>query len=164
MFSPGPIDARLPLYIGQVVMLSALLDKDVAAMASAVGTIPDQNAYLAADVSKNIRECFLRFPRYTERWQIDAIERATPFLRDVARSSEERNEIVHRVWSIADGDAWGGYKGTRSKNPAHRDVERDVGWAYSPERMEAIVRDMVALVERSRDVVALIVALPRLPA
>jgi hypothetical protein len=161
-FAPGPIDPRLPFYIGQIVMLSALLDKDVAAMAAAVGTIPDQNAYLASDVTQNIRVCLERFPRYSEPWQVDAIERARPILDEIAILSNERNEIVHRVWSIAVGDAWGGYKGSRSKDPRKRDAERDAGWGYSPKRMEEIIDRMVTCADRGRDVVPLIVGLPRL--
>lgn len=161
-FAPGSIDPRLPFYIGQIVMLSALLDKDVAAMATAVGTIGDQNAYLASDVTRNIRVCVERFPLYTEGWQADAIDRVRPFLEEVAVLSTERNEIVHRVWSIAVGDAWGGYKGSRSKDPRMRDAERDAGWRYSPERMEEIIERMVALIDGSRDAVSMIVGLPRL--
>lgn len=161
-FAPGPIDPHLPSYIGQIVMLSALLDKDVAAMAYAVGTSSDQDAYLANDVSRNVAICRDRFAFYEQSWQRDAVGRALPFLDAVSALSNERNEIVHRVWSIAVGEAWGGYKGSRSRDVRQREAERDAGWDYSPDRMESIISRMVTLVDGGRNVVSLIVGFPRL--
>lgn len=162
MFAEGLIDPRLPMYIGQIVMLSALLDRDVAVMAGAVQD-RDPEIYLAQDVTKNVEVCRRRFRCFSESWQLDIVDRAIVFLKAVVPVIAERNEIVHRVWSIATGEQWGGYKGSRVVDLPLRERERQAGWSYSAERMEEIIDSLVALAERGRDVVGLVNSLPRLP-
>ena len=162
LFAPGEIDQRLPAFIGEIVMLSALLDKDVASMAMSVQD-RDQNVYLAQDVSLNIKVCRRRFRYFDQPWQKEVIAQASEFLAEVEQAANERNEIVHRVWSIAVGEVWGGYKGSRASDASLQETERAAGWKYTPARMESIIENLVALAERGRTVVGMTTGLPRLP-
>ncbi len=122
----GSIDPELPAMIGRIVMLSALLEHQVAVLASSV---------------------------------------ARQFLKDASALWNERNEIVHRVWSKANVGEWGGHKARRRRLPSRRRrtaSTRNPNWIdYGPQYMQSLIERMVALDARATDVIPLVSALTR---
>ncbi len=155
------VDSRLPTSIGLIVMHATILEQLIAMMAMSVQDLP-QDHYFAQNVSKNVAVCRRRFKYFQDDWQRTAVAKALLFLDKADEMLAERHGVVHRVWAVTLGEVWGGHKPARSADLVDLEyIER--GWNYTPERVQAIIDDLAAVVLEGRSIVHDILSFPRLP-
>ena len=156
----GPIDEALPALIGRIVMVSAMIEYQVAAMAGSVQDL-ESNRYFAQDPARNFGVCKRLFRYFTSPAHLHQLSVGKEYLSRAKALLAERNEIVHRVWSVTAGDTWGGHKGQRG--PGSKNTIDD-GWRYNSARLEQLLTTMTDLCEfGARTALPSILALPRLP-
>lgn len=158
----GAIDPELPLLLGQVAMLAALLEQDVASIAMSVDN-GEQNEYLADLFGANVRVTKKRFPLYDATdFERHAVEVARAFIQGVQDLMNRRNDLLHRVWARPHGDTWGGHKGVRRADIQPGTLP--IGWKdFDPAEIRGLVDGMIRMVERAREVVPMVSALARRP-
>lgn len=157
----GSIDADLPAFVGRIVMVSALIEHQVAAMVAWFQDL-ESNHYFAQDPARNFDVCRQRFRYFPAGAHTGQIALGRKYLSQAKRLLGERNEVVYRVWSVASGDVWGGHKGMRRQGKGRRAAEK--GWDYPPARLKAILAEMVTVCDfERRSALPLVLALPRLP-
>lgn len=158
----GYVSPELPAAIGRIVMLSALLESKLAALASSVEN-KEQAFYASNDASENIRICERRLPLYIRTDDESRFAESALAVVDETRSVlGARNAIVHRVWPRAGQAGWGGWKPLRRKERG-----TSVTWTewtdYSPDDLSSLIEALVDVIERYADVVAAAGAFPRWP-
>jgi hypothetical protein len=149
----GYLSPELPAAIGRIVMLSALLESKVAALASSVEN-REQAFYASNEVSENIRICERGLPLYSRTNDESRFAISAMAVVDEARSVlSARNAIVHRVRPRAGLAGWGGWKPLRRKERG-----TSVTWAEwtddSPDDLSLLIGSLVDVIERYADIIA----------
>lgn len=149
----GFLTPELPAAIGRIVMLSALLESKIAALASSVEN-KEQAFYAANDVSDNCRIIHSRVELYRRNPSEETFARAAQeATADSTSLLDARNKIVHRVWPKAGVDGWGGWKPLR-KNQRENLVEWTEWTNYTEPDMKRLIRELIANLERYPDLIA----------
>lgn len=158
----GHLSPELPAAIGRIVMLSALLESKLAALASSVEN-KEQAFYASNDPSENIRICERRLPLYIGSDDESRFAQSGLSLVDETKSVlSARNAIVHRVWPRAGQAGWGGWKPLRRKERGNSVAWTE--WAdYSPGDLSALIEALVDVIRRYADLIATAGAFPRRP-
>lgn len=164
----GSVDPALPEGIGKIAMLSALLENKVAAIASSLEN-KQQSHYFKATFQSNKEVCRERLPLFErEPNRSDDVAAIRSFISRVSGAMAERNDVLHRVWPVADGRTWSGPRYHSKSVPARRKARRktDQNWAgwkdYDADTFRRIISKMIALVEESQTIVGRATSLPRL--
>jgi hypothetical protein len=160
----GYVDPALPLLIGQIVMLSGLIEAEIANVAMSVEN-KEQNYYLQSFAATNRKVWANRASKFDSTiLPKESRDVITAALEEARTVLEERNEIAHRVWSVPTGETWGGYKGTRRGPETGDGAALQIGWRdYGPDEMSELIRRMAVCLSHLHDAVARATSLPRLP-
>lgn len=139
----GPIDPELPALVGRIVMLTALLETKLAALSAAIADDP-QGAYYGRPPRANVSFCIERLTGLGGSPAEDAwAASATALVERCHSAMKRRNSVVHRVWSKAGRDAWGGWKPAPSGS-AHASADwRD----WTRESLLQFIHELVALTQ-----------------
>lgn len=144
----GPIDPELPALIGRIVMLSALAETKVDALASSLSRAP-QSSTAGRNFGTNLGTCRTALAKL-EGPRKPFARSTLVLLNEVDEAMQARHAVVHRVWPRAAGQ-WGGWKPIP---PGKRDpgaVEWSEWQDLDRERLVADVRLWVALLKRLDD-------------
>lgn len=141
----GPLDPELPALIGRVVMMSALLESKLEALASALGSEP-QERYAGKPVSVTVAFVLRRLELYneTER-ETSFVEVTRDLLTEVDSLIDLRNSLVHCVWPDAGVSGWNGWRPThqkRQRGPELADWE-----SFTRDGLIALIGDLVEKIQ-----------------
>jgi hypothetical protein len=159
----GAVDSELANLLGYVSMMSALIEMKVANIAMSVENKP-QNIYMYPLLGRN-REVWEK--RLTLFDANDAERQSVAFASNAIKAAgeilTERNDLLHRVWSQAATEPWGGYKGMKpdlgkagSKRP-----DPEIWRTYSRSELHDLIRRMGDCVETLQDAVGRVSWFPR---
>lgn len=157
----GAMSPELPALLGRIVMLAALLETKVEAVVSSIGT-GTQDVYAGEPVRNNLQLAIKLLALYKSTEQERQFShRGTTILEEIGVALEQRNALVHRVWSRSGMDEWGGWKPLRKKqrnpsSPSFTDWD-DV----TPADLTSLITTMVDLVEQISVFIGVTGSLPR---
>lgn len=158
----GYLTPELPAAIGRIVMLSALLESRISALASSVEN-KEQAFYASNDPIENLRVCERRLPMYDRGTEERSFAASTMMLVAESRAIvSARNAIVHRVWPRAGQSGWGGWKPLRKKERGGA-AEWTEWTDYTSEGLGTLIHALIALIDRYSDAVAAAGSFPRRP-
>lgn len=145
----GPVPAWLPATIGQVVMLSALLEQRVEGLAALL-SCRDQSEVAGQAFSESVRTCRNALDRLGTAGAPEIVE-ARRVLTDIEKTIGRRNVVVHAVWRRTDAESLKTAQHIRSKQrPASSEW---LAWEHwSRERLEELVDDLVAALRAIRPI------------
>ena len=158
----GDVPEALPKLIGKVVMLAALLETKIEALASAVDNRP-QSYFGGRGPAANSETIVDRLRKYQETPdEADLSARILVLLDDARAALEERNFIVHGVWPSTERDSWWAWKPIRQKRgiDSVRSID-DKTW--TAREFVELCRALNSLVGRSADLIGYVGGVPRRP-
>lgn len=142
----GPLDPNLPALLGRIVMLAALAESKVDALASSL-SMQLQSSTAGRPFIDNLRTCKKHLSDVNDPTRKELATTTLTLLDDVEIAMRMRNTLVHRVWPIAGENRWGGWKAI----PQSRRDPAAVEWTdwkdFTHEELEVEVARWVALLE-----------------
>ncbi len=144
----GFVPEALPRLIGKVVMLAALLETKIEALASQVDDHPQ--AFFGGRGpganSDTIRERLALYQSTPD--EVAFSLRVMSFLKDANEELELRNFIVHGVWPATDRPGWWGWKPIRQKRGVSAPVWIDDKTLEASDFI-ALCEELYELIERA---------------
>lgn len=145
----GPVPAWLPTTIGQIVMLSGLLEHRVEGL-SALLSSKEQSKVAGQAFSESVRTCRNALDKLEAAGAPDIVE-TRHVLTDIEKTIGRRNAVVHAVWRPTDA---GSLKTARHIRSNQRSASSEwLAWdCWTRERLEELVDDLTAALRAIRPV------------
>jgi hypothetical protein len=159
----GSVDSELATLLGYVSMMSALIEMKVANIAMSVDNKP-QNVYMYSLFGRNREVWEKRLPLFSAN---DAERQSVAFASNAIKAAgeilSERNDLLHRVWSQAGTEPWGGYKGVKPElgKAGSKDPDPEIWQTYSRSKLQDLIRRMGECVDTLQDAVGRVSWFPR---